>query len=271
MTRTGRFTLSLFMLGFLFGCPAGPQVKATDPALGADAMPTDPQQLVTLSDQQFALGSSGVETSRVALSRALSKNPDWASSKDAFNAYWRLARADSELAAVDDKTKKAAMSEAGIAAGKKAIELEPGRVEGPYYLAQLIGYSAQINKGDKALIAQMVGLAEQADKIDPSFDHAGPARVLGALYARAPQPPLSVGDSGKAVQLLQRAVQGDPGFPGNTVYLAEALLADEQFPAAAAAIKSARQMLSDPRWDRYRDTWTRELDKTERKLKAKTG
>ncbi len=271
LTSSASFLLSAALF-CCAGCPASPgTLKPTEATLSAESMPTDPQTLVTLADQQFDKGGAGVENSRAAMERAVAKNPEWAASKDGYTGAWRLARAYSELAAVDDKDKKTALSDAGIAAGRKARMLSPDGVEGAYYLAQLLGYSAQVHKGDKELVTELVSLAEQADKADAKFDHAGPARVLGAIYARAPQPPLSIGDSSKAVQLLQRAVQLDPGFPGNTVYLADALVADERFPEAGAAIKSARQLLLDPRWDRYRDTWTRELSKTERRLKAKTG
>src|SRR5579883_230296 len=106
------------------------------------------------------------------------------------------------------------MSAAGVAAARKAMELGPDKVEGPYYLAQNIGYSVQSNKGEnKELVNEVVQLAEKARGIDAKFDHGGPARLLGALYAKAPAPPISIGDPDKAVKLMQEALQIDPAFP----------------------------------------------------------
>ena len=69
------------------------------------------------------------------------------------------------------------------------MELEPKRVERNYYLAQALGYSVQNKKGDsKKIVAEVVRYAEKAAQLDERFDHGGPVRFLGALYAKAPAP-----------------------------------------------------------------------------------
>jgi tetratricopeptide (TPR) repeat protein len=251
------------------GCPGAGPAKSAVPALSAASLPSEPDKLVQIADEQFDKG--GVQNSVVALRHALEKAPDWAAGKDGYAAHWRIARAETELCDTDaaNKTQHAA---AGIAAGRKAIELEPERAEGHYYLAQSIGYSVQDQKGDsKELVAEIVRHAEKAGQIDEKFDHAGPIRFLGALYAKAPAPPLSIGDPEKAVKMLKRAVELDGAFPANHIYLADALVADERFPEADEVIKRARGMLADKAWDRYRTSWTGELGRVERKLRAKQG
>lgn len=91
------------------------------------------------------------------------------------------------------------------------------------------------------------------------------------MYARAPAPPVAVGDPEKAVNHLQKAVTIAGDYPPNQIYLAEALIADERYQDAEAAIQTAKKLLSDSKWDKRRDAWKDELSKIERKLRAKQG
>jgi len=74
--------------------------------------------------------------------------------------------------------------------------------------------------------------ARIAAGLDPSMDHAGPYRILGELYLRAPGIPVSIGNVEKAVASYRRAVAIAPGFPENRLGLAEALLEAEETKAA---------------------------------------
>lgn len=267
--RTGAPLWLGALLALSAGCPgAGPAQPAT-PALSAASLPSEPDKLMTIADEQYDKG--GVQNSLLAARTALEKAPDWAGGKAGYAAQWRVARAEAELCD-SDGANKAKHAEAGVAAGRKAVELEPERVEGNYYLAQALGYSVQDKKGDsKEIVAEVVRYAEKAAQLDERFDHGGPVRFLGALYAKAPAPPLSIGDPEKAVKHLKRAVELDGAFPANHIYLADALVADERYPDAEEAIKRARSMLADKAWDRYRASWTAELSRIERKLRAKQG
>jgi tetratricopeptide (TPR) repeat protein len=255
------------------GCPPAATGGRTEvAALSEASLPSEPDKLLQIADEQHEKGAAQNEV--LALEHALSKNPEWAASKAAYEAYYRLARAYSVLSDTEDAAKKAQMSERGAQAGRKATELEPDKVEGHYFLAQNLGWQAQAgaNKGEnKALVAEVVQHAERALQIDEKYDHGGPARLLGALYAKAPAPPLSIGDPEKAVKLLQQAVSLDAAYPANTIYLADALVADERFAEAETAVKSARALLEDKRWAREQAPWRAELGRVERKLRAKQG
>ncbi len=246
------------------------QAQPAAQPLSEASLPTAPDKLLQIADEQFDKGGAGVENSVTALTKAL-KDPAWAQSQDAYGAYWRLARAYAELSDTDNADRKAKMSDLGLQTGRKAAELGPDKVEGHYYLAQDLGYSAQAHKGDKELVTQALQQGEKAVQIDDKFDHGGPLRMLGAMYAKAPAPPLSIGDPEKAVKLLQQAVQVDGSYPANQIYLADALIADERYQDADAALKSARGLLTDKRWERNHAAWTAELNRVERKLRAKQG
>lgn len=66
--------------------------------------------------------------------------------------------------------------------------------------------------------------ATRAIELDPTVEHAGPHRVLGALYLRAPGPPAGVGSLVRAVRELERAHLLDPEYPENRLLLAEAYI-----------------------------------------------
>jgi tetratricopeptide (TPR) repeat protein len=248
------------------GCPPSSEVKTSGPAFNAASLPADPEGLIRIADEQQEAGQT--KNAIVALERALAQ-VEFANSKPGYEAQWRLARAYSDLSEPDGD-QRATTVPPGMTAARKAVELLPDRVEGHYYLAQLIGFSALLQKGEtKQIILQMVSEGEQAARIDEKFDHGGPVRMLGALYARAPKEPVSIGDPEKAVSHMKRAVAADGDFPLNHVYLAEAYIADERYPEAASELATARKLLDNSRWQTQRDLWKAQLTRVERKLRAK--
>ena len=264
--------LTLSLAGVQPGCAPAADVKA-QPSLSVDSLPTEPEALLKVADEQFDSGSTGFRNAQVALDRVVQKNPDWTSNKAGYGAQWRLARVASEQCTLDDGGPCSAVLPAGLTVGKKAVELEPERIEGHYYLAALHGFNAQTQRGGdvKPLVQLMISEGETAAKIDERFDSGGPHRLLGTLYARAPAPPVAVGDPEKAVTHLQKAVALAPDYPPNQMYLAEALIADERYPDAEAAIQTTRKLLTDSKWDKRRAAWKDALSKIERKLRAKQG
>lgn len=263
--RSSLVGMTLF-LGGLLGCPPASEVKNSTPGFSQTTLPAEPQALLRIADEQEAQGAS--KNAVLALEKALA-NSDYANSKAAYEAEWRLARSYAKLSELEGEP-RAATVQPGLAAARKAVELAPDRVEGHYYLAQLIGFSALLQKGEtKPLIKEMVTEGETAVRIDEKFDNAGPLRMLGALYARAPKEPVSIGDPEKAVQYMKRAVADDGDFPLNHLYLAESYIADERYQEADAELVLARKQLDEGRWERQRATWKEQLSRVERKLRAK--
>lgn len=260
-------------LCFSVGCPSSSEVKNDTPTqLSAVQLPSDPAALIKLADEQFALGGVGYRNAQLTMEKALS-DADWAKQKAAFDAHFRLARAVAEQCAVDEGGACQASLAKATESAHRANELSPERVEGHYYLAQLIGFAAQTQRGAdvKPLLNQLVSEAEAAIKIDEKFDSAGPLRMLGTVYTRAPAPPVALGDPEKGVQLLQRACAAVPDHPLNYIYLADALFADERFQDAEASVQKARRLLADTKWNNRRMEWKEVLSRVERKLKAKQG
>ncbi|HMU40709.1 MAG TPA: hypothetical protein PKE31_16995 [Pseudomonadota bacterium] len=273
MKRSGLWAVGLFALSFAGGCPPAQEVKTDTAATTKLAdLPQDPAALVKIADEQLALGGVGYRNAQLAMEKALG-DAEWAKQKASFDAHFRLAQAIAEQCALDEGTACQAGLQKGTESAHRAIELSPERVEGHYYLAQLIGFAAQTQRGAdvKPMLNQLVVEAEAAIKINEKFDSAGPLRMLGTVYTRAPAPPVALGDPEKGVGLLQRAVSAVPDHPLNYIYLAEAQVADERYQDAQATVQKARQLLSDAKWNSRRTEWKDVLSKVERKLKAKQG
>lgn len=257
-------------LGGLGGCPSSQTTKTEAATLNLQTLPTDPQELVKLADAQFAQGPGGLKNAQLVMERAL-QSSEWAGSKAGFEGQWRLARAVAEQCAIEEGTQCQAGLQGALAAAKKAVELDGARVEGHYYLAQLYGFSAHQQRGGdvKPLLLQLQTEGDVAIKVDERFDSGGPVRMLGAIYAKAPAPPVAIGDPEKGVQLLKRAVELAPDHPLNHILLGEAYIADERYQDAESSLAQGRKLLSDPKWAKYHDTWKSQLSLVERKLRAK--
>jgi tetratricopeptide (TPR) repeat protein len=116
---------------------------------------------------------------------------------------------------------------------KSAVAAWPDSGMAHYLLAYLTGLVAEETplQGLK-LVPVIEREAQQAARLQPDIDHAGPDRMLGELYLRAPEFPVSIGDPAQAVDYYRKAVDLAPGFNANRLGLVEALLADEQTAAA---------------------------------------
>ncbi len=117
----------------------------------------------------------------------------------------------------------------GLRLAHLALKANPDSALALYVTAALTGLWAQHfpQQGLKA-VPKMEALAIQAAKISPQLDHGGPDRLLGELYLKAPEFPVSVGDTQLAVEHYKAAATLAPHFAPNRLGLARAYLEDEQ-------------------------------------------
>lgn len=194
----------------------------------------DPQALVMQAEEYIAQGDRvSLENALVVLDRYHRLEPQ------SIEPLWRTSLVAFLLAdsAGDQRKRRAYFADLGERQARAAIALAPTRVEGHYYLAVNMGYTAQSKSFIRRLGAlDLVPEIEKEGKIalmlDRRFDHAGPHRLLGALYLRAPGWPASIGDPEEALTHLMSAVEIDPSYPENHLYLAEALLANNRVAEA---------------------------------------
>jgi tetratricopeptide (TPR) repeat protein len=144
-----------------------------------------------------------------------------------------VAETSPDIAQRRDAAKRA------VVLARRWREFEPNRVEGHYWYAIAAGLLADADRSyGLDAVGEMESALKRAIELDERYDFAGPLRVLGLLYLRAPGPPTSVGSSRKAARLLQRAVELFPDYAENYAHLAEALRANGRDDEAEKVLRS---------------------------------
>lgn len=249
--------LALFYVAAIFlgaalggGCRSTTTPYVSDPSCAKD-LPEDPLDLVSLADElvdQTPPALPRVDRALAALSQAEKKGHP-----QPFEVYWRLARGCflmTEL--LPNKNQCRAYAAQGEAWAQKALALDPDQVQGHYYLAL---NRAKLAEADNklSLVKVMLQDAEKAAELDPAFDQAGPYRFMGKVYITAPSWPVSVGNPGKAVDVLEQAVEIAP-TPLNRLFLGQAYFHDDEPEQALEQIQRALQEANrqgtfiNPRW-----------------------
>ena len=129
-------------------------------------------------------------------------------------------------------------------AGQKAIttylEKHPKSGVGHYLYAYLIGKQAQfspLNGLDLVPVLEQEALL--ALSLSPEVDSAGPDRMLGELYFKAPSAPFSLGSIEKSLKYFEEAVKIAPDFYLNHLGYGAALLEDDEKPKACTQYDTA--------------------------------
>jgi hypothetical protein len=174
-----------------------------------------------------------------------------------------------------NSTQRAALAEEGIAASRQAIAQAPTNGAAFYALGLNLGQLARTRTlGAIKLVSQMEKAFLQAIALDAKFDYAGPYRLLGLLYQKAPGWPASIGSKKKARLHLQKAAELAPDYADNWLCLLEAGLEwDDQvavrkwLPQAEASMSAAKTKFTGEDWQWTRQDW----DERWRKIQEQTS
>jgi tetratricopeptide (TPR) repeat protein len=189
-----------------------------------------------------------------ALDKALyeQKMPD-------FATLWRWARMSHFRAMQSLQNGDKAAAQRHYAAGAQeaaaALRLQPNRVEGLFWHGVNTIEAARLSGKFNAMrvLSQATKEMEHAAQAQEEFYFAGPLRVLGRITHKKPL--LLGGDINKAVAFFQRALQVVPLNSTTQLYLAEALLDDQQLREARSVLTGIIEAAPDPnwRWEQTRD------------------
>jgi tetratricopeptide (TPR) repeat protein len=248
------------------GCPLPPVISLA--TLRPQDLPADPIELEKKAEELEAQGD------RVALENALVvRKQAMVVAPRSFDAAWRAAHLAAHLAeeAVEgdkeEKSRRQKFAGQAVQLAEKAIALDDKRVEGHYYRAIGIGLDASTRTvGAYLELGKMADEAKKAAAIDPAFDHAGPERILGALLARAPAWPASIGDLDEGKEHLERALKLAPDYPPNHLYYCQALESDGKKDLARAECHKVVDAPARPEWSREQPRWRAEAQSELRKL-----
>lgn len=165
-----------------------------------------------------------------------------------YEAWWRIAKFDCYLDRNSDGPDNVKMLEEGIAAGKRAIALEPNRPEGHFWLGADYGLLAEENGLIQGL--RLVGrIREQmriVERLDPGYQDCGAQRTLARVDYRLPF--FAGGDKRRSVELLRSCLKKYPHDSLTMLYLAQSLLAIGERAEAKNELEEILRLCPDPNY-----------------------
>ncbi len=166
------------------------------------------------------------------------------------NLLIRLARTSWQLVELLPKERQQPYRDKGQHYAQLLMQEQPGWVDGYYWSSMNLCSTAENCGAGNALrmLPEIVQRLERAAAIDPTYDQAGPHRVLGRIFFLAPAWPLSVGDLGKALEHLRLAVKIAPQNSTNQLFLGEALLHLEKKAEARKALEAVLSCTEHAVW-----------------------
>lgn len=219
----------------------GNQGKAPPPPAPAEAAATV-QNLLGQSDELYKQRADVAKVRQAVALLRQARVADYGN----YEVAWRLAMVDHYLA--DHTTDEAERDEAfreGIDAGKFAVQLQPNKPEGHFWLGA--------NYGGDAENSTLAGLANVEDirnemetvlKLDESFQSGSAYLGLGRLYLETPR--LLGGDTEKAIGYLEKGVRVGPENALLKVTLAKAYHAARRDGDATRQIELLLKMTPHP-------------------------
>jgi tetratricopeptide (TPR) repeat protein len=152
-----------------------------------------------------------------------------------------------------------------VAASEECVMKQPENAACYYYRAMNTGvyYAAHV-AGYQDGIKSMINDCKKVISLDEKFDHAGAYRTLGKIYTDMPEITLTRNgirrDLDLAIKYLEKAVQIDPSYPENFIYLANALFEAGKRDEAFRSLSTADSLV--PMWKNHPDySYWRKLNK----------
>jgi tetratricopeptide (TPR) repeat protein len=188
-------------------------------------VPSQPATLAPVPDSLTAQGDA-LYVERAELAKAKEARAKYeaalAAGEDAFEASWRLARVCYWIGDhTGAKDLKKTILLRGVEHAKKAIEIDPGRPEGHFWLGVCYGVYGEAKGVLKslALVKPIKESMRRVLEIDPAYDRGGADRVLGRVYHEVPG--FAGGSEKQSLEHLLKAVEYGPRVGLNLLYLAD--------------------------------------------------
>ena len=166
----------------------------------------------------------------------------------AFDASWKLARADYWLGGHVPQSESRATYEEGIAAGRRAIALQPNRPEGHFWVAANMGAMAE-SFGVRQGIKYRKPVKEELEavlRIDPTFMQGSADRALGRWYFKVPG--LFGGSDKESEAHLRASLKYHPTSTASHFFLAELFLDNGRKTEARTELQAVINAPLDPEW-----------------------
>jgi len=197
----------------------------------------DPDRLYDAREQL----SSALEAARIWEARLAANAND-------FESAWKLAKTCYWLGGHVAPNQQRAQYERGIKAATRAVEIEPNRPEGHFWMAADMGAMAE-SFGLRAGIryrGPIKRALEAVLRIDPGFQQGSADRALGRWYVKVPR--LFGGSNDKAIEHLKRSLTYAPTSTATHYFMAETLLDMNRKDEARREAHAVLAAPLDPDW-----------------------
>ncbi len=165
-----------------------------------------------------------------------------------YEAAWKLARAAFYVGDhTDVKSERTDMFREGTEAGKAAVQLQPDKPDGHFWLgANYGGAAAHSTIANLSSFQDIKGEMETVLKLDEGYQGHSVYLGLGRLYLQAPR--VFGGDTQKAIQYLEKGVKLNPNHSLMRFHLAEAYAEDNREAEAKKQIEAMTAITPDPKY-----------------------
>jgi tetratricopeptide (TPR) repeat protein len=172
-----------------------------------------------------------------------------------------------DLADADDAARHRRHRESGMAAARDALRLAPDLGPAHYWLGRLLLCAADAERSYGRLKKAIPEL-EEAVRLSPDCDGAGPACYLGRIYQETPGWPM-LGSTATAIAWYEKAVARAPDEIRNRLWLGEAYAAARKPDKARAAWERVLAAPDRPGREEEDGTLKEQAEERMEKLKAK--
>ncbi|HEU4769702.1 MAG TPA: TRAP transporter TatT component family protein [Pyrinomonadaceae bacterium] len=185
-----------------------------------------------------------------------------------YEAAWKLARASFYVGDhTDDDNERDDMFREGTEAGKAAVQLEPNKPEGHFWLgANYGGTAAHSTIANLSSFNDIKGEMEAVQKIDESYQGYSVYLGLGRLYLQAPR--VLGGDTSKAIEYLEKGVKMNPKNSLMRYHLAEGLEENNRDAEAKKQLETLMSTTPDPKYAAEHNTAVTKAKKLMEKMES---
>lgn len=170
-------------------------------------------------------------------------------SDDKYAVYWRLARILYYVGEhTEEKKVKKSIFDRGVYYAEKAVDLEPEKPDGHYWLGVNHGKVGETRGVLKSLflVKPIKNAMNKVIELDRSYEEGGPDRVLGRVYYKLPG--FAGGSNKKSLEHLLKSKDYGPEDAVTRVYLAETYMEMKEKEKAREELEYVMNMESDSRW-----------------------
>lgn len=166
-----------------------------------------------------------------------------------YEPFWKLSRIYYYIGAnKESKKEKKIIFSQGIYYAKRAVDLEPEKPDGYYWLGVNYGVYGEARGvlNSLFLVDDIKEAMNKVIELDRAYEDGGPDRVMGRVYFELPG--FAGGSKKKSLEHLQKSLDYGPNDPLTRYYLADTYLGLKEVDKAREELDFILNMESDDRW-----------------------